>query len=351
MSNGFAGWIEDNFIVLVPMLAFTLGGWALLQFTTFYGPGIILLSIGLGILIGVKEIKAGESSPSKDGKSDNPEYGVLSIWGRFSGKVRGPGYYLTANFFPFFITYSIVESKPVNKDFDQDMIDIPTNGEAHPNSDLEVDAPTFTLGAIGQVEWGVTLVPDENDDGTGNTRLIQFIRYGGIKGVLDVLEDAGNQYFMALGRKNHWRKLVSSPNEIAQHLIEQFTGQKMARGETSQQFTLRMSREKFPDLNGWGIRFLKINVWRFRVEKKIEEAAIKNQVELMQRQSEMTEAETLKLLVQKYKEAFPSLSDDQIKQAIQVERRKGTQAYVDGNLAGGIVLQNTGGSGGTHNKN
>lgn len=329
MRKGPTGWVIDNLPVLVPMLLLIVSGILVMRNTHHFGPGLLLSTLGLSMVLGYKEVKA----------SEPPQYGVLSIWGRLLGNARGPGYYLTANYFPFFITYVTVSSSPTNLNFNENQTDIPTNGIADPKSPLEAPVVEFELGAIGQAEWSVTFVPDEQNDAEGNTRLIQFIKYGGVKGILDVLEDAGDQYFMRLGRNNHWKRMVSSPDEITCYLIGLFTGQTNRPGESMQDLLVRMAKEKFPDRNGWGIRFLKINMWRFRVDKKIEDAATDTEVELQQQRSEMTEAKTLQKLAEVYGKTFPGLSGKQIMQALQVERGKAGQTYVDGDLAGGIVLK------------
>ena len=83
----------------------------------------------------------------------------------------------------------------------------------------------------------------------------------------------------------------------------------------------------------WGLTIKKAMVTDIRIPQNVADANAEREVEVAQRKSEGIQNRTLIELMKEFKADFPGLSDREIADLIQVERKKATRTIIDGSAA------------------
>ncbi len=318
-------------------------------------------------------------------KSDKRQRGVRKRWETYYGKALLPSIYFQWPWWPFFYTIKVINTLPIRdpanptKNPEYVFREVMCNRGGFTDSDTTshhlgvrnkdgVIDPLFLVtkmkeikfvkdrdeGGFGDFNVDVTIVADEKtwpdnftpgkDYNENETRLIAFINFGQEELVLDSVEDLIKEAVKSIGRYCTWQLLENSP-EVAFLLITYFlTDQTPKPEESTTQFKARMARDGFADNDGFGIRYRQLNI-TFTPDESQRAATRKIALEDSQRRSETINAETVAKLVPIYRNAYPNLSDEEIKDAIEVERHKATRVIHSfrGNFPPGNVMYDIGG--------
>lgn len=272
--------------------------------------GVFLLLVGFlpgGILLGVSGLMYFKGL--KDIKANPPHKGLLKVWETRLPKVENEGKVVTADYWPFFLTYEPVKVEKINEDFS---FDVRCNKNAN-----DKDGKSQS-GAKVKVPISIVYTPDPEN-------FIQFQNSGGEEGVRNILTEMMAEDARQMGKDNTWEGMTFAGDDLSKNLIHQLTGQEFRSEDKSEVDKLRLTMEKngFPDIRGLGIKVRRLNVGEIEPLGAVSEAAdlaVKEELELrgdlVETNGEVEQAKILLLALKEYN------SEITLWQCIQEIRRR-----------------------------
>lgn len=303
-----------NYLPWVVVVVLTLICGILSTVSPFWGA--VLLGVPLIMLtVGFKKIPA-----------EPPHIAVVTIWGNKIRGVKDEGYALTAPYFPFLHDLIMQDNEVEN--IDHTFHTLPCNSKARDKKPVEEELHDFNMGGTVFADLSISYVI--NEDGQA---AINFIDYGGHDGIKNQILDMIGQYLRRIANWNTYRKMTSSNGEITACLIKLLTGQDAgsARHEI-EQFINQMSSNPIPDTHNMGIKFKKINLPRIYPEGKLAEVAEQQAVELEERRRDKEDMKTELQLYDMIKEKAPEMSQDKVRDWVQVHRGMADRIIIDGEV-------------------
>lgn len=302
---------------------------------------------------------------------DPVEFGAVTVWGTKTTVPVAEGTRQTANYWPFYI--EVYKLKLEWVDLDVVVPDVPCRMEG---------AGVALAGGFVKVRVQVTLQTDAYDhrDEQGDPvlkgdRVRQFIEVGELEGAKRQLEGIIAEALRQMGETRTWEQMAFAKALLSAILIYRATDLKLPRlkkgpdgkairnaaGEvmvdhnappvvpesaTEEEiawFIVTALGDGVADSHYMGVSIRRLNVVLVEPQGELKQAAEAAAREVLERRAEERETETVIRLAKMYMKADPTLSFEGAVQKVQVERGKGQQIYIDGNLKGSTPFVNVGG--------